>query len=199
MKFEKQQTLLIIKPDGVQRSLIGEIIQRLEQTGLKIAGLKMLIPKREELLNHYHKDDAWFLKKGQNIVESKKANNLPVEKEAIEYGREIIEQIIRFMTSGPVVVMVVQGNDSVAIVKKIVGSTEPVTSDVGTLRGDYTVDSYEHSTVTGRAVRNLVHCSDSLDEAKREITVWFKDGEVLKYRLIQEQILYDVNLDGILE
>lgn len=199
MKFEDQQTFLIIKPDGVQRSLIGEIISRVERTGLKIVGLKMLLPTREALLEHYHKNDEWFLKKGTNIVENKKANKLPVEKEAIEYGRDIIEQIVRFMSSGPVIAMVIQGNEAVAVVKKIVGSTEPSTSDVGTIRGDFTIDSYEHATVDSRAVRNLIHCSDSPDEAQREIAVWFSSNEILKYRLVQEQILYDVNLDGILE
>lgn len=199
MKFQDQQTLLIIKPDGVQRSLIGDIVTRIERTGLKIAALKMVVPTREQLIDHYHKDDAWFSKKGQNIIENKKANNLPVEKEPIEYGREIIEQIIRFMTSGPVVAMVVQGNEAVNVVKKIVGGTEPSISDVGTVRGDYTIDSYEHATIDGRAVRNLIHCSDESGEAKREIAVWFSPEEIIKYRLVQEQILYDVNLDGILE
>ena len=199
MKFQDQQTLLIVKPDGVQRSLVGEIVRRIERTGLKIVGLKMVIPNREGIIDFYHKDDAWFLKKGQNIIDNKKANNLPIEKEALEYGKEIIEDIVKFMTSGPVVVMAVQGNNSVSIVKKLVGSTEPSTSDVGTIRGDLTVDSYEHATVDKRAVRNLIHCSDSPEEAQRELKVWFKDSEILKYRLVQEQILYDVNLDGILE
>ncbi len=191
--------MLIVKPDGVQRSLIGEVVKRIERTGLKIVAMKMTIPTREQVIDFYHKDDAWFLKKGQNIIDNKKANNLPIEKDALAYGKEIIDDIVKFMTSGPVVLMAVQGNDSVAIVKKLVGSTEPSTSDVGTIRGDLTVDSYEHATVDKRAVRNLTHCSDSPDEARRELGVWFQNSEILKYRLVQEQILYDVNLDGILE
>jgi len=198
-KFQNQQTLLIVKPDGVQRSLIGDIISRVERTGLKVAALKMLVPSRDQLISHYNKSDAWYLKKGANIAENLKVNGLPALKEPIEYGKEIIEQIVKFMTSGPVVAMVVQGNEAVAVVKKIVGGTEPATSDVGTIRGDYTIDSYEHATVDGRAVRNLIHCSDEVAEAKREIGVWFSDEEIVKYRLVQEQILYDVNLDGILE
>jgi nucleoside-diphosphate kinase len=80
-----------------------------------------------------------------------------------------------------------------------VGGTEPTTSDVGTIRGDLTLDSYELSNLDSRAVRNLIHCSDSPEEAQREIKLWFNDEEILKYRLVSEQILYDVDLDGIKE
>ncbi len=199
MEFENEQTLVIIKPDGVQRSLMGEIIKRIERTGLKIVAVKFLVANREQLLSHYNKDETWFSEKGKRIVGDREKHGLPIEKESIEYGRDIIELIVKFMTAGPVMVFVVQGNASVAIVKKLVGPTEPVTSDVGTLRGDFTIDSYSHSSVQNRAVRNLVHCSESPDEAKREIAVWFKPEELVKYRVVQEQILYDVNLDGILE
>jgi len=199
MKFQKQQTLLIIKPDGVQRSLVGNIISRIEKVGIKIVALKMVVPTRDQLIAHYNKDDEWFLKKGTNIVANRKENGLPIEMEPIDYGRNIIEQLVTFMTSGPVVAMVLQGNESVAVVKKLVGGTEPATSDVGTIRGDLTIDSYEHATVDGRAVRNLIHCTDEVGESEREIKVWFTPEEITNYRLVQEQILYDVNLDGILE
>lgn len=199
MKFDKQQTLFIVKPDGLQRSLTGELITRIERTGLKIVAMKMLIPTEEQVLKHYNKDDEWCLKKGVGIAETRKANGLEVDKEPIEYGRDIMRQNVAFMTSGPVVAMVVQGNEAIAIVKKLVGGTEPTTSDVGTIRGDYTVDSYEHAGVASRAVRNGVHCSDESEEAQREISVWFSPEEILEYRLVSEQILYDVNLDGILE
>jgi nucleoside-diphosphate kinase len=199
MKFDKQQTLFMVKPDGVQRSLIGDMVTRIERTGLKIVAMKMVVPKAEQVIKHYNKDDAWCLKKGTGIAETRKSHGLPVDKEPIEYGRDIMRQNVAFMTSGPVVAMVVQGNEAVAIVKKLVGSTEPTASDVGTIRGDYTVDSYEHAGVSERAVRNGVHCSDEPEEAQREIGVWFSPEEVLRYRLVSEEILYDVNLDGILE
>jgi nucleoside-diphosphate kinase len=95
--------------------------------------------------------------------------------------------------------MVWQGVHAVGIIRKITGGTEPLTSDVGSIRGDYTIDSYELSDVDGRAVRNLIHASGSPDDAEKEIALWFKDGEVIGYRLVQEAIIYDVNLDGILE
>jgi nucleoside-diphosphate kinase len=84
----------------------------------------------------------------------------------------------------------------VAVVKKLVGETEPATSDVGTIRGDFTVDSYAHSTYENRAVRNLIHCSDSPEEAEREIALWFTEDEIMSYTTAQERIMYDVNLDG---
>lgn len=195
----KEKTLVIIKPDGVQRSLIGEIIGRFERTGLKLLALKMFIPEEKQCWEHYNKDEEWFEKKGKVIVEDRKKAGVVVDKDAIEYGKDIIRQLADFMTSGPVVAMVVQGNQAVNIVTKIVGTTEPMTSDMGTIRGDLTVDSYALAGVDGRAVRNLIHCSDKPEEAEREIKIWFSPDEILNYRLIQEAILYDVNLDGILE
>lgn len=196
---KKERIYVMVKPDGVQRSLIGEIIKRIERTGLKIVGLKMFVPTEEQCWAHYNKDDAWFLKKGTGTVETRNKLGLPIEKEAIEYGKDIIRSLIKFITVGPVVGFVVEGNSAVAVVKKLVGGTEPSTSDVGTIRGDFTIDSYGICDLDGRAVRNLVHCSDSVDEALREIPIWFKDGEIISYRLIQDEMLYDVDIDGILE
>ena len=197
--MKKERTLVIVKPDGVQRSLIGEVIKRIERTGQKIVALKMVVPTADQCREHYNKDDAWFLTKGEKIVADRKSAGIPVEKEAIEYGRDIIGRLIAFMTSGPVVAMVVEGNKSVGIIKKIVGVTEPMTSDVGTIRGDFTLDSYDLADFDGRAIRNLLHCTDKPEEAMREIDLWFKKGELIDYKLAQDKILYDVNLDGILE
>lgn len=195
----KEQTLVIIKPDGVQRGLLGEIIQRIEKTGLKITGLKFVVPTAEQCWTHYNKDDKWFLEKGTRIYNTRKEAGLSVDKDPIDYGRDIINQLVQFMTSGPVLAIVIEGNESVAVIKKIVGATEPKTSDVGTIRGDFTIDSYDLAGMDGRAVRNLIHCSDAAAEAQREISIWFQKEEIIKYRLVNEQILYDVNLDGILE
>jgi nucleoside-diphosphate kinase len=197
---KKERSYVMIKPDGIQRSLIGEIIKRIERTGLKIVALKMFVPSEDQCWKHYNKDDEWFLKKGTNTVEFRKKAGLPVEKEAIEYGKDIIGALVKFMTSGPVVGFVVEGNSAVTVVKKLVGGTEPATSDVGTIRGDFTIDSYGICDVDSRAVRNLIHCTDGDQvEAQREIDIWFSPSEITSYRLVQDEILYDVNLDGILE
>jgi len=192
-------TFAILKPDAVQRGLLGEIISRFERAGLKIVAMKLTMLDEKKLWNHYNKDEAWFLKKGSNIVAERKASGLPIDKDPIEYGKDIIRALVKFMTSGPVVLLAIEGNQAVSVVKKLVGGTEPSSSDVGTIRGDFTLDSYAISAIDNRAVRNLVHCSDAVEEAERELRLWFTPEDILKYRLVSEAILYDVNLDGILE
>ncbi|MFA6096573.1 MAG: nucleoside-diphosphate kinase [Candidatus Paceibacterota bacterium] len=196
---KKERTLVIIKPDGIQRSLVGDIIGRLERVGLKFVAFKFVIPKEDQCWAHYNKNDAWFQIKGERQVNERKELGLKVEKSAIEYGKDILRANIDFFMSGPVLVILLEGNQAVGITKKLVGGTEPLTSDVGTIRGDLTLDSYSVAGIDGRAVRNLIHCSDSPIEAERESKIWLKDGDVIEYRLVQDQILYDVNLDGILE
>lgn len=198
-KTQKERSFVIIKPDGLQRSLMGEIIKRLERTGLKLVAMKMMFATEDQCWEHYNKDDAWFLEKGTITVKNREEKGLPVEKEAIEYGKDIMRGNVSFMTCGPIIPMIWEGNQAVAIIKKIVGGTEPKSSDVGTIRGDLTIDSYDLANMDGRAVRNLIHCSDQTDEAEREIKVWFNENEILKYGLVQEKMLYDVNLDGIKE
>ena len=195
-KLHQERTFVILKPDTVQRSLVGEVIKRFERTGLKFTAMKMFVPTAEKLMVHYNKDEAWFLKKGNRIIEDLKAHGLPVEKDAMAYGREIIDTIVDYMTAAPVIGMIIEGNQAVAVVTKLVGTTEPSTSDVGTIRGDYTVDSYGHSSYENRAVRNLIHCSESPEEAEREIKVWFDESEIMNYVTAQERIMYDIDLDG---
>ncbi|MCB9814688.1 nucleoside-diphosphate kinase [Candidatus Nomurabacteria bacterium] len=192
----QERSLVLLKTDAVQRSLVGEIIKRFEQTGLKISAMKMVEATEAQLLTHYNKSDEWYEKKGKGIVEELKSRGVEVEKEAIEYGKDIIRTVVKYMMVSPVVAIVFEGNKAVSVVTKIVGTTEPATSDVGTIRGDYTVDSYGHATYENRAVRNLIHQSESPEEAEREIAIWFKEEEIMQYTTAQERILYDVNLDG---
>jgi len=169
---KKEKTLLILKPDAVQRALIGDIIKRIEKTGLKLIFSKMLMAEKERCLAHY---------------------NLK------QLSKDDIDKEVNFMTCGPIIVMVWQGNQAISILKKIIGSAEPLTSDVGTIRGDLTIDSVKLANADSRAVRNLAHCSDSAEDALNEIKIWLSEEELIKYRLIGEEILYDVNLDGIKE
>lgn len=196
----KEQTLVIIKPDGVQRSLIGEIIKRIERTGLKLVGLKMVLPTVDMVRTHYTLDAQWLTNVGTKAIQGIIANgDTPESDDPLVYGNRVLGALEKYFTSGPVVVMVWQGAHSVAVVRKVVGSTEPLSSDVGTIRGDFVIDSYSLSNSDGRAVRNVVHASGSPTEAVQEIAHWFTPSEVLNYRLVSDQILYDVNLDGLLE
>lgn len=197
---KQEKTLVLIKPDGIQRGLIGEIIHRYERSGLKLVALKMLVPTEELVERHYSVDPEWKTKTGQKSLEAYKMKGLtPPTENPEELGERVLNNLKRYLTSGPIVAMVWQGMNAVKIIRKITGATEPLTSDVGTIRGDLTIDCYEVADIDGRAVRNLIHASSSQWEAEKEIAVWFKDEELIKYRLVGEAILYDVNLDGILE
>lgn len=198
--FSKERTLVIIKPDGVQRTLVGEIIKRYEKIGLKLVGLKMLVPSAEQVDEHYNLDPEWKKNVGEkSIAGYKKKGVTPPSEDPVEVGNMVIEVLVKYMISGPVIAMVWQGAHAVEIVRKVTGGTEPLSSDVGTIRGDYVVDSYQMADSDKRAIRNLIHASGSVEEANNEIKHWFSDAELINYRLAQEQILYDVNLDGILE
>lgn len=199
MHPKKERTFVIIKPDGTQRGLMGEILSRFERVGLKVVGMKFGMLDNAKIWTHYGKDDAWFLKKGTNIANDRKNAGMVVDKEPIEYGKDIIRALEKFMTACPVMSLVLEGNQAVAVVMKMVGTTEPTTSAVGTIRGDLTLDSYQISAVDDRAVRNLVHCSDTVENANNEIALWFEEKDLYDYRVVSDAILYDVNLDGIME
>lgn len=196
----KERSLVIIKPDGVQRSLIGEIIKHYEKVGLKLLAIKMLVPTAEHIEKHYTLDPEWRRITGEKTIKGYLDKGLtPPSMDPLEITAKILENGKKFMTSGPVIAMVWQGAHAVRVIRKITGGTEPLTSDPGTIRGDYVLDSYAMSDADNRFVRNLVHASGSVGEAEMEIKHWFKDEEIINYRLVQDQILYDVNLDGILE
>lgn len=196
-----ERTMVIIKPDGIQRSLMGEIIGRFEKVGLKLVGIKMLVPSAEFIKKHYTFDPEWHFKTGTKTIKSYEAKGLkhPVSDDPIKVSEIILQKLMKYMTSGPVLAMVWQGAHSIELVRKLVGSTEPLSSVPGTIRGDFVMDSYKMSDQDGRSVRNLIHASGSAEEAKDEIAHWFKEDELTDYKLVQESILYDVNLDGILE
>jgi nucleoside-diphosphate kinase len=198
-QVKKDRSLILLKPDAVQRSLVGEMIKRFEQKGLKFTAMKMIMATEEQCQNHYNKDDEWFERKGQGIVDDMKADGIPVEKPAIEYGRDIIRTIVKYMTAGPIVALIAEGHKAPEVVTSLVGGTEPVSADVGTIRGDFTIDSYYMATIDNRSVRNLIHCSEDNDEAEREIAIWFNENEIMDYTTAQERILYDVNGDGLWE
>ncbi|MFA5532784.1 MAG: nucleoside-diphosphate kinase [Candidatus Shapirobacteria bacterium] len=197
---KQEKTLVLVKPDGVQRGLIGESIKRYEQCGLKLVAIKMALPSKKLALDHYSVDPGWAFATGTKSIEAWKAKGLtPPVDDPIELAENVRKQLVSFLSSGPVVAMVWQGMNAIGVVRKITGGTEPLTSVPGTIRGDYTIDSYRAADIDKRAVRNIIHASGSVEEADKEIALWFKPEEVISYRLVSESILYDVNLDGILE
>ena len=191
---------MLIKPDGIQRSLIGEIMKRYERIGLKLVGIKMFVPSPEFVEEHYTLDASWLQRTGEKTIASYEKKGIePPSKEPLEIARKILANLKNYLSAGPVIAMVWQGAHAVEIVRKVTGGTEPLTSDVGSIRGDFVLDSYPMSDNDNRSVRNLIHASGSLSEADAEIAHWFGKEELMRYKVVQEKILYDVNLDGILE
>jgi nucleoside-diphosphate kinase len=200
MHHKKERTLVIIKPDAIQRTLIGEIIKRYEQVGLKLVAMKMMVATPELIERHYTLDPEWRRITGEKTIKGYTDKGLvPPLNDPLEITNLLLKKLVTYMTSGPIIAMVWEGAHAVKIVRKITGGTEPLTSDVGTIRGDYVLDSYQMTDLDNRSIRNLVHASGSPKEAEDEIKHWFKVEELMNYKLVQEKILYDVNLDGILE
>ena len=185
MMRKKERTLVLLKPDSVQRSLVGEIISRIERVGLKIVANKMVLANSKQIEDHYLVDPNWKITTGSKQNDS-------ITKEAAESrGEKILEGLQYFLTSGPIIALVVEGAHAVPLTRKLVGSTEPLTSDVGTIRGDYVLDSYEMADDGGRAIKNLIHASSSIEDAEKEINVWFSGEEIHDYTTVHEKMLYE--------
>lgn len=191
-KTAMEQTLVLIKPDGVQRGLVGEIIQRFERVGLKIAAMKMVHPSREDVDKHYALTEEWMKSVYDKAKAKYEANgqvfNFP---DHISYGTEIKRGLVDFLISAPIMAMVLEGERCVPLVRKLVGATEPASSLPGTIRGDYSHDTYALSNEQSRPLRNLIHASGSPEESAYEIPLWFNDTELHKYEHVNDRVQYD--------
>ncbi len=158
-----ERTFVAIKPDGVQRGLIGEVIRRFENSGLKLIGMKMQWLDKEFALRHYTED---------------------ISKRR---GEKVRKMLIDYIVEGPVVAMVLEGIHAVEIVRKIVGDTEPRKAVPGTIRGDFCHVSYDHADKVEKAIRNIIHASGNREDAEYEIKLWFKDKELHSYENSNEK------------
>ncbi|MBI2409802.1 nucleoside-diphosphate kinase [Candidatus Kaiserbacteria bacterium] len=194
-----EQTLVIVKPDGIQRALIGEIMKRYERIGLKLVGLKMLVPTEEMIERHYLLDPDWKKNVGEKAIASYiQKGEIPPSNDPIAVANSVVERLKEYMTSGPVIAMVWEGAHAVELVRKITGGTEPRSAGIGTIRGDFVLDSYSMSDSDNRAIRNLIHASGSVAEAQMEIPHWFTASEIVRYRVPHEATLYDQDIRSIL-
>ena len=179
-----EQTLMLLKHDSVSRSLIGKIITRFEETGLKLTAMKMIWPDEHIAKNHYFLDAQW----AQNVFDKTKAsyekeNKKFPYKDAMQLGEQIQSWNMKFLREGPVVAIVLEGPHAIEIVRKMVGSTEPKSSPPGTIRGDFAmIESYAVADKNTRVLRNLIHASDSQQSAQREIALWFTAKEIHSYK-----------------
>lgn len=197
IQLKEEKTLVLIKPDGVKRGLIGEIIGRIEQRGLKIIALEMFWPSKEEMDAHYPKDKDWITGLGKNTARAYEEYKMPTTlmedygtEDLYEIGKSVRAWLIDFMVSGPLVKMVVSGLHAIPMVRKIVGSTIPSLADMGTIRGDFSVDSPALANIQKRAVHNVVHASGNEEEAKNEINLWFSSDEIHEYQRAEEDIMF---------
>jgi nucleoside-diphosphate kinase len=163
-----EQTLVLIKPDGVKRNLVGEIIRRYEEQGLKVVKLKMLVAEKDLVVKHYPEDEEYMISIGKKSAAAGDA-----VANFLEQGRMIVQALRSYITSGPIVAMVLEGEGAVAKVRKITGYTDPSTADKGTIRGDLGEDTIQSANKEKRPVRNLIHASGTVDEAQKEIELWF--------------------------
>ncbi|MBU1348799.1 nucleoside-diphosphate kinase [Patescibacteria group bacterium] len=187
-----ERSLVLIKPDGVQRGFVGEVIGRFERVGLKIIALKMVHAAVEDVDKHYALTEEWMkgvFEKAKSKYEAK-GETFPYA-DHVAYGTEIKNGLVTFLKSAPIVAMVVEGEGAVALIRKLVGTTEPASSAPGTIRGDLSHDSYALSNSQNRPLRNIVHASGAVDEALNEIAVWFTDVELHKYEHVNDRVQYD--------
>jgi len=191
--LQKEQTFIAIKSESIQRALVGEIISKFERRGLKLVACKMVVPSKELMEKHYHKDDAWFKKVGENRIKFLTEQGIVTNDDAIDLGKQVQQALINSFVGRPVMAMVWEGANAVALGRKTVGGTDPMTADIGSIRGDYTIESSSLSDLNGRAIRNLVHASGKVEEAKEEIALWFTPAEIIDYPLVLEEVLYGDN------
>ncbi len=168
-----EETLVVIKPDGLQRNLIGKIISYYENGGMKIKAMKMLNVSRELIAKHYPSGRDYLLSIGQKGI--KAGEKLDTEKKLLDYGMMIVGGMRSYMTSGPVVAMVIEGNDAIKKVRAITGYTDPATAEKGTIRGDMGTDTIAKANSEKRPVKNLIHASGNPEEAGKEIALWFPE------------------------
>lgn len=165
MSNNLEQTLVLFKPDALQRGLVGDILTRFERVGLRIVGTKMLAPEREHYARHYEE----------------------IGKLKTRAGEQIFDITLDMMNSGPVIAMVFEGVEAVSLVRKLVGGTEPKSAQPGTIRGDYSHMSYGYADEKGKGIPNLIHASGDPEEAEQEISHWFADSELYDYEALHEK------------
>ena len=162
---KKERTLIIIKPDGVQRGIVGEIISRFEKVGLKIVGTKMLQPSQEHYFHHYENIGKMISRRGQ----------------------QAFDVTLSMMQDGPVIAFVLEGIEAVALVRKLAGTTEPKSAQPGTIRGDYAHMSFAHADAQKIGIPNIIHASGDPEEAMAEIAHWFAESELFDYEVAHEK------------
>lgn len=192
-----ERTFLMLKPDAVKRGLMGEIVGRIERRGLKILALKMVQADRAKIDGFYPGDDAFVERLGKKTLATYEKYGLdPISElgtgDAMEIGSQVRGWLLDFMTSGPVVLMVVQGVHAISMIRKLIGDTMPANAAPGTVRGDFSTESAASANRDRRAVFNLVHATETEAEAAHELRYWFSGDEIADYSLAHDYVMFPV-------
>lgn len=200
-KIALERSLLLIKPDVLQRQIVGEILSRFERKGFKIIALKMLNATKEQVGRHYIDDDEYSIETGEKAKKGAIARGEDVSNwNSLERGRIIRQRNIDYLTCGPIIAMVLEGFGVITQVRKVLGNTSPADGDIGTIRDDYSLDTYVLADYISRSTRTMLHASDSVENAEREIKIWFTEKELCNnYETGAEKIFYDEGWDHLKE
>jgi nucleoside-diphosphate kinase len=190
MKEFMEKTFVAVKHDGVQRGLVGEIIKRFEQRGMRLAAIKMVQADDELAKKHYPMTEEWVKNTAATTRKAWEAKGVTIDKTDEEICGRINSWLKDYLTEGPVVAMVWEGLHAIEVVRKLVGTASAKNSAPGTIRGDFTTDSYEISDKKERPVRNIVHASGNRAEADNEVNLWFEPEEIFEYEKKEWQIMH---------
>ena len=185
-----ERTLVLLKPDAVQRGICGELVSRFEKSTLKIIALKMVYADEKTAGTHYADHEEWLISVGTKTKSSYEKKGIEVSETEKEIGQRIRKQLMDFISMSPSMAMVLEGHNAIAKVRSIVGPTAPSGAPPGTIRGDYSIDSYSLADNSGRPIQNLIHASDAVETAKREIKIWFDENELHPYKRVDEDLIY---------
>lgn len=195
MTIKQERTLVLLKPDAVARGISGQIIARFERAGLKIVAMKMIHPTAEQAGGHYSGPDEWISGMGQKTLDSFEQFGMDVKEvlgteDPHKIGTMVRGWLIDYVSSGPVIAMVLEGVHAITAVRRMIGFTIPARAEPGTIRGDYSIDSNTLSSLETRSTKNLIHASGNPEEAVQEIAYWFSDGEIVSYSRADESVMF---------
>lgn len=186
MKVKKEQTVVLIKPDAVKRAIVGEVISRFEKVGLKIVAAKLIWVDSVHVGKHYSDNEEYSRRVGEKTLENYKKYGIDAHEDLgttdpLKIGKMIRKWNMDYITQGPVFALLLEGYGAVALVRKMLGVLFPFDSAPGTIRGDYALDSFLTANLAKRSAANIIHASGSIEEAKFERKLWFKEKEIYEY------------------
>lgn len=193
---DMEKTLIVIKPDGVKRALVGEIISRFEKVGLKMIAMKMVWVDKEFASKHYMADrQEWLKTIGERTLKTNEEFGKDTKKvmgttDPMEIGKKVADWLLDYLAEGPVVAILLEGNHAVDAVRKISGNTIPLKAEPNTIRGAYSVDSMDLANERSRPGKNIIHASGNVEEAEYEAKLWFSPKEIHDYKLAHEDVTY---------